>query len=117
MGIIVQIVLGAMSFSVLIYKRYRESPKRAWKIWALDTSKQGTSQLFAHFINVAISMSLSYKLDSDACIWYLTTNILDNTLGVFVCVGILQLIEKAFFVGKYQRFQSGNYYTEKYEFS
>jgi hypothetical protein len=96
-GIIVQLVLGAMSFSVLIYKRYVEKPKRAWKIWALDTSKQGVSQMLAHFVNIAISMSLSSTLSSDACIWYLTTNVLDNTIGVFLCVGILGLLEKHVF--------------------
>ena len=39
-------------------------------------------------------MLLSTRLDSDACIWYLTTNILDNTVGVFLCIGVLTLIEK-----------------------
>jgi hypothetical protein len=58
----VQMVLGALSFSILVYKRYIETPKRAWKIWALDTSKQGVSQFLAHIINVAISMQLSSKL-------------------------------------------------------
>jgi len=110
-GILIQIILGALSFSVLIYKRYTENPKRAWKIWALDTSKQGVSQILAHVINVLISMLLSTSLDSDACIWYLTTNILDNTVGVFLCIGVLTLIEKYMFGEKYYRFQSGNYYT------
>jgi hypothetical protein len=61
-GIMIQLVLGALSFSVLIYKRYIEKPKRAWRIWAMDTSKQGVSQFLAHVINVAISMQLSSKL-------------------------------------------------------
>ena len=61
-GIMVQVVLGALSFSVLVYKRYAESPKRAWKIWTMDTSKQAVSQLLAHVINVAISMQLSSQL-------------------------------------------------------
>jgi hypothetical protein len=88
----VQLALGILSFSVLVYKRYIELPKRAWKIWALDTSKQGVSQFIAHIINVAISMQLSSRLSSDACIWYFTTNILDNTLGVILCVSVLGLI-------------------------
>jgi hypothetical protein len=58
----------------------------------MDTSKQGVSQFLAHVINVAISMQLSSQLDSDACIWYFTTNVLDNTLGVLLCVTILGLI-------------------------
>lgn len=48
----------------------------------------------AHFINIVISMQLSSKLASDACIWYVTTNILDNTVGVLLCVTVLGLVEK-----------------------
>jgi hypothetical protein len=50
--------------------------------------------MLAHIINVAISMQLSNKLSSDACIWYFTTNVLDNTVGVILCVVVLSLIEK-----------------------
>lgn len=110
-GILIQVALGVLSFSVLIYKRYIERPKRAWRIWAMDTSKQAVSQLLAHFINIAISMQLSSKLASDACIWYVTTNILDNTLGVLLCVSVLGLIENYLLTPNYLRFKSGNYYT------
>lgn len=110
-GIMVQLVLGVLSFSVLIYKRYIERPKRIWKIWFMDTSKQGFSQMIAHIINVVISMQLSSSLSSDACIWYFTTNILDNTLGVVLCVSVLGLIEKYLLSPNYTHFQSGNYYT------
>ncbi len=61
-GILVQLILAALSFSVLIYKRYTEEPKRAWKIWAMDTSKQGVSQILAHIINVALSIQLSVSV-------------------------------------------------------
>lgn len=116
-GILIQAIMSALSFSVLIYKRYTERPKRAWKIWALDASKQVASQILAHVINVMISMQLSTHLDSDACIWYLATNVLDNTVGVFLCVGVLSLIEKNLFNDKYVRYQSGNYYSvlDEYE--
>ena len=61
-GIIVQLTLGFLSFSVLIYKRYTEKPKRAWKIWFMDTSKQGASQFLAHIINIVISIKLSANI-------------------------------------------------------
>jgi hypothetical protein len=61
-GILIQIVLATSSFMVLVYKRYHETPKRPWKIWILDTSKQGVSQMLAHFINIFISLGLSKKL-------------------------------------------------------
>ena len=60
-----------------------------------DTSKQMISQILAHFLNLSISIALSYKdASSDECLWYLMTNILDNTLGVLICILSLKLIEK-----------------------
>ena len=59
LGILIQITLGVLSFSVLILKRHYESPKRPWRIWRYDTFKQAFSQLLAHFINLTISMALT----------------------------------------------------------
>lgn len=64
LGIIIQLALGVLSFSVLIVKRLRESPQRPWKIWIFDTSKQLVSQLMAHFINLTISIALAYNDNS-----------------------------------------------------
>lgn len=87
LGILIQVGLGVLSFSVLIIKRFREKPQRPWKIWIFDTSKQLISQIVAHFINLTISIALSYNDDeSDECLWYFMTNILDNTLGVLICI-------------------------------
>jgi hypothetical protein len=58
----------------------------------MDTSKQAVSQFLAHFLNVAISLKLSVKLDNDPCIWYFATIILDTTLGMFICIGILRIL-------------------------
>lgn len=66
LSILVQVGLGCLSFSVLIIKRCYEHPKRPWKIWILDISKQIVSQLLAHFINLTITLALSYdKRNSD----------------------------------------------------
>lgn len=87
LGILIQIGLGVLSFSVLLIKRYRENPPRPWKIWIFDTSKQLVSQMLAHFMNLTISIALTYEdSTSDECLWYFTTNILDNTIGVLICV-------------------------------
>ncbi len=61
LGILIQVGLGILSFSVLFIKRMREQPRRPWKIWIFDTSKQLVSQLFAHFINLTISIALTYE--------------------------------------------------------
>ena len=95
LGILIQIGLGVLSFSVLLIKRCRENPPRLWKIWIFDTSKQGVSQMLAHFMNLTISIALTYEdSTSDECLWYFTTNILDNTIGVLICVFCLVTIEK-----------------------
>lgn len=113
LGIMIQIGLGALSFSFLIIKRYRQHPKRPWKIWAFDTSKQIFSQLLAHFINLTISLALSYnQSNSDECLWYFITNIFDNTMGVLICILLLKLVERQ--LKKNRKFQliSGNYYRK-----
>lgn len=52
------------------------------------------SQLIAHFINLTISLALSYdKQNSDECLWYFVTNVFDNTVGVFICIMLLKLAE------------------------
>ena len=114
LGIIIQITLGVLSFSVLIIKRFRESPRRPWKIWIFDTSKQLISQLMAHFINLTISIALTYNDDSaDECLWYLTTNVLDNSLGVLICVFILRGIEWSLKRRGRLQYISGNYYSKE----
>ena len=47
-GLIIQGVLGLLSFLALIIKRYFENPKRSWTVWGLDTSKQVFSAFLAH---------------------------------------------------------------------
>lgn len=116
LGLLIQLILGVLSFSVLIIKRHYESPKRVWRIWRLDTFKQAFSQLVAHFINLSISMALTSKQPhSDTCLWYFTTNVFDNTMGVFLCVMMLRKIEKGFIKKKKFRLVSGNYYSVQEE--
>lgn len=113
LGIMIQLGLGVLSFSVLIVKRLREKPRRPWTIWALDTSKQLISQIIAHFINLTIALALAYAdVSSDQCLWYLTTNILDNTLGVFLCILALKGIQRSLKQRGKHMYISGNYYSK-----
>ena len=77
-------LLTILSFSALIVKRFLEFPKRPWKIWLMDVSKQAGSQILAHFLNIGASLVLSVFGSSDACIWYFITNILNNTFEVLI---------------------------------
>lgn len=69
------------------------------------------SQLIAHFINLTISLALTYdRQNSDECLWYFVTNVFDNTVGVLICIMMLKFVEAT--LRKKRRFEliSGNYY-------
>ena len=58
---VVQLVLGGVAVSTLVFKRYRERPRRPWRIWFMDVSKQGLGALFAHVLNLFLSAALSWN--------------------------------------------------------
>lgn len=73
--------------------------------------------MLAHFMNLTISIALTYEdSSSDECLWYFTTNILDNTIGVLICVFCLVSIEKTLVNKGKPQYVSGNYYTTQQVF-
>jgi len=58
--IAVQIVLAILALGSLWIKRMREVPKRNFKTWSLDVSKQGIGAGYAHVLNM---VSLSKTTD------------------------------------------------------
>jgi hypothetical protein len=44
-ALIVQGLMGIMVILTLVYKRQREKPKRKWRIWMFDVSKQLVGEL------------------------------------------------------------------------
>ena len=83
-GFLIQGILGAAAFSILILKRYIEKPRRPWKIWFYDVAKQIISAVALHLFNLIISAVLSSdERDADACIWYFVTVVLGCLLGLF----------------------------------
>ena len=79
---IIQFLLLLLSFSTLIYKRHIEEPKRPWKIWGFDVSKQLCGGFFVHFANIAVSEYILNSSGSDECAWYFLNFFIDCTLGV-----------------------------------
>lgn len=55
-ALFVQAALGAVAISSLVVKRYRETPKRPWKIFTFDVSKQVLGSMLTHVLNLAMSM-------------------------------------------------------------
>lgn len=65
-ALLVQGALGAVAVLTLVVKRYRETPKRPWKIWFFDVSKQVLGSVLLHGLNLAMSMLGSGDLANGA---------------------------------------------------
>ncbi|CAD8148685.1 unnamed protein product [Paramecium pentaurelia] len=109
-GYLVQASLGLFSFTVLIIKRYFERPKRVWKIFMMDSSKQLLSALLAHILNVILAMELSSETDKNACIWYFITFMLDSTMGILLIFLLMKSLNMIFTYFDMRKLQSGNYF-------
>lgn len=55
-ALIVQGALGVVALLSLVYKRWRETPKRPWTIWFFDVSKQVVGSVLTHILNLLMSM-------------------------------------------------------------
>lgn len=55
-ALVVQAALGGVAVLSLVYKRWRETPKRPWKIFFFDVSKQVFGSVLLHVLNLAMSM-------------------------------------------------------------
>lgn len=81
-----QAFLGTIAILSLVLKRKYENPKRPWRIWIFDVSKQVLGALIIHFLNVLGSILLSNEpgegLDENPCTWYFLNILFDTTIGV-----------------------------------
>ncbi|KAL9932622.1 hypothetical protein V8E36_008321 [Tilletia maclaganii] len=76
--------MGALVLGSLMLKRQRERPKRPWKIWSLDISKQMLGQLFVHTLNIILSDAVAAHGKNNPCSLYFLNIAIDTTLGVFI---------------------------------
>ncbi|CAH0520502.1 unnamed protein product [Peronospora belbahrii] len=94
-----QVLLGLIAFSVLILKRFYETPQRPLLIWAFDATKQMIGATFAHIANLFIAILLYATQEEknpiqdkksheeepvDQCALYFVNFTLDTTFGVFL---------------------------------
>ena len=63
-SLLVQAALGALALLSLVYKRWRERPRRPIKIWLFDVSKQVFGAIILHVLNLLLSMLSSGRFDS-----------------------------------------------------
>ncbi|KAH9855006.1 Vacuolar membrane protein-domain-containing protein [Lenzites betulinus] len=88
-ALIVQGLMGVLVILSLVYKRHRESPKRLWRIWLFDVSKQIFGQMFVHGVNVLISDVVAHLASGNACVLYFLNILLDTTFGVGIIYCVL----------------------------
>jgi len=91
-ALVVQALMGILVVLSLVYKRHREKPKRPWRIWLFDVSKQVVGQMFVHGVNVLISDLGSHHSAGNACVYYFLNILIDTTIGVAIIYLILRLL-------------------------
>eukprot|EP00040_Diaphanoeca_grandis_P023950 m.130997 g.130997 ORF g.130997 m.130997 type:complete len:264 (+) comp29515_c0_seq5:311-1102(+) len=103
-----QLLVGLLAFTTLVVKRQWETPRRPWKVWFFDSSKQGFVAVEIHFINVLLAESMN---NHDSCTWYFTLSILDSTFGLLTVYWLLRAL--SWLVAKYRlrHLNSGEYGT------
>ncbi|CAG8497760.1 3381_t:CDS:2 [Ambispora gerdemannii] len=110
-AILIQILLGTIAFSTLIYKRHRERPQRPVKIWLFDVSKQVIGACMMHGLNLFASLIAGENEQeiTNPCVWYFLNIFLDCTLGVFILFTLLKLLHKGASSLGVQGVRSGDY--------
>ena len=81
---LIQIFLGFVAISSLVYKRYIEHPQRPWKIWGFDVGKQLVGGFFVHVGNICVSSYILNKTGGDECAWYFINFFIDCTIGICI---------------------------------
>lgn len=91
-AIFVQASLGALAVLSLFYKRHIERPRRPFKIWFFDVSKQLAGAFVVHFLNIAMSSDNDLGERASPCTWYFLNVLLDTTIGVGLLWTLLRLL-------------------------
>ncbi|KAG7352487.1 STIMATE family protein [Nitzschia inconspicua] len=96
--VFVQMMLAFFALMSLWFKRQGERPKRKFKTWFLDVSKQGLGACYAHVLNMIIASILvknghGEQELNDQCAWYGIIYLVDTTLGLLLAIWGLKSID------------------------
>lgn len=96
--VFVQLLLAFFGLLSLWFKRQNETPRRKFRTWFLDVSKQGLGACYAHVLNMIIAAIIVNSGDeptdlNDQCAWYGMTYIIDTTLGLVLAIWGLKAID------------------------
>lgn len=97
-GFVVQGLLFAVVMGTLLLKWWAERPRRRFLVFMLDSSKQISGAGAVHCMNMLCAMTFAHgqKQVADECAWYWVNIMLDTTLGVLICYGLLKATEALF---------------------
>ena len=92
LGILHQLILGFLTFSLLILKRFLEKPRRHWIIWFYDILKQIITSFVLYFTNIIFAYLLVNKGgDKDLCTVYFMNLFLGCIGGYYITSLYLKL--------------------------
>ena len=66
--VFVQLLLAFFALMSLWFKRQSETPKRKFKTWFLDVSKQGVGACYAHVLNMVCFLHKTKKASLDSSV-------------------------------------------------
>uniref|UniRef100_A0A7S4VKM6 Uncharacterized protein n=1 Tax=Ditylum brightwellii TaxID=49249 RepID=A0A7S4VKM6_9STRA len=95
----VQFLLAAMALGSLWIKRQQERPRRKFLTWFLDMSKQGFGATYSHIMNMWIAAIIASNplagevVLEDECAWYAINYVIDTTLGLFLSLIFLRMLD------------------------
>lgn len=97
-GYFIQGILFSVCVGTLVLKWYNEVPRRRFKIFLLDSSKQIVGAGVIHVLNMicAIVFASFESALADECAWYWVNIMIDTTFGIVVCWALLKLSEWLF---------------------
>ncbi|KAL1629518.1 hypothetical protein SLS54_001267 [Diplodia seriata] len=114
-ALLIQGALGLLALLSLVWKRYRERPRRPVKVWAFDASKQVVGSMMLHLANLFMSMLSSGNFNvaeerlekhkpgfaqdkemPNPCSFYLLNLAIDTTIGIPILVGLLRVLHALF---------------------
>eukprot|EP00527_Entomoneis_sp_CCMP2396_P000232 CAMPEP_0198136910 /NCGR_PEP_ID=MMETSP1443-20131203/460_1 /TAXON_ID=186043 /ORGANISM="Entomoneis sp., Strain CCMP2396" /LENGTH=255 /DNA_ID=CAMNT_0043798205 /DNA_START=324 /DNA_END=1091 /DNA_ORIENTATION=+ len=96
--VVVQLALAIMALLSLWIKRLQEVPRRLFWTWFMDCFKQGLGACYAHVMNMVIAAVLAVNMRGDAelkdqCAWYGISFLIDTTLGLFLAIVCLRILD------------------------
>lgn len=97
--VIVQILLAIAALMSLYFKRKFEQPRRTFRTWSLDISKQAFGACYAHVLNMMIAYIITHNIRGDStdlqdqCAWYGLSYLIDTTLGLVLAVICLRILD------------------------